>query len=170
MAYDPLDPANFQAGKAVKEELFQKIHDNMESFNTDIEALKQTSIIDIFDIKFGGDITNYTEDEITDRIPVFKAPVSATIVSFVITLLEDSTSGVLEFEIDKSTDNGVNWSPLLNNPVQVSGLTTGSISGVVDWISVAAQNFAQGDLLRLRPTGVQVDQGEFHVSIYGELA
>lgn len=170
MPYVPLDPSNFEAGKPVKEELFQGIHDNMESFNTDIEALKQTATIDVFDIKFGGDISNYTEAQVTERIPVFKAPVSATMVSFVITLLTASTSGTLEIEIDKSTDNGVNWSPLLNNPVAVSGVTVGSVSSTVDWVSVAAQSFAQGDLLRLRPTGIQVDQGEFHVSIYAELA
>lgn len=170
MAYIPLTPADIQAGKPTKEEIFTRIRDNQESFNTDIEALKQTSIIDIFDIKFGGDINNYTEAEIIARIPIFKAPVSATIVSFVITLLTASTSGNLEIEIDKSTDNGVNWSPLLNNPVTVTGTAIGSLSGVVDWVNVAAQSFNQGDLIRLRPTGVQVDQGEFHVSVYGELS
>jgi hypothetical protein len=169
MPYIALDDADIVAGKPTKEEIFQRIKDNQESFNTDIEALKQTAIIDVFDIKFGGDITNYTETEITERIPVFKAPVSATMVSFVITLLEASTSGNLEIEIDSSTDNGVNWTPLLNNPVTVTGTAIGSLSGAVDWTSVAAQSFNQGDLLRLRITGVQVDQGEFHVSIYAEL-
>lgn len=169
MAYVPLTLADIQAGKPTKEEIFTRIRSNQESFNTDIEALKQTSIIDVFDIKFGGDIESYTEAQVTSRIPVFKAPVDATMVSFVITLLAPSTSGSLEIEIDKSTNNGVTWSPLLNNPVTVSGIVTGSLSGTVDWISIASQSFNQGDLLRLRPTGIQVGQGEFHVSIYAEL-
>jgi hypothetical protein len=161
MAYTPLNLADIQAGKPTKEEIFNRIRSNQESFNTDIEALKQTSIIDVFNIKFGGDITNYSESEITERVPVFKAPVSGTMVSFVITLLTPSTSGSIEFDIDISTDNGVNWTPLL---------TVGSLSGSVSWTSPAAQDFNQGDLLRLRPSGLQVDQGEFHVHIYAELA
>ena len=75
----------------------------------------------------------------------------------------------MEFDIEKSTDNGVNWASLLNNPVTVTGVTVGSQSGLVDWIDVPSQSFLQGDLLRITPTGVQVNQGEFHVSIYGEL-
>ena len=169
MAYTALDPSDIEVGKPTKKEIFDQIRTNQESFNTDIEGLKQTATFDIFDIKFGGDISNYSESEITERVPVFKAPVAATIVSFVVTLLTVSTSGTLEFELDKSTDNGVNWTPLLNNPVDLTGLTVGSLSGTVDWVDVPSQSFAQGDLLRLRPTGIQVDQGEFHVSIYGEL-
>jgi hypothetical protein len=169
MPYVALNPADIAAGQPVKEELFTRIRDNQEYFNTTIDGLQQTSIIDIFDIKFGGDISSYSEPEITSRIPVFKAPVDATMTSFVVTLLSPSTSGNLELEIDKSTDNGINWTPLLNNPVTVTGTTTGSLSGIVDWVDVASQSFNQGDLLRLRPTGIQVNQGEFHVSIYGEL-
>jgi hypothetical protein len=170
MPYVPLNATDIEAGKPVKEELFSTIKDNQDYFDSSISALQQGAIVDIFNIKFGGDIENYTEAEITERIPVYKAPVDGTMTSFVITLLTASTSGNLEIEIDKSTNNGVTWNPLLNNPVTVTGATVGSLSGTVDWISPASQDFLQGDLLRLRPTGVQVEQGEFHVSIYGELA
>lgn len=170
MPYVPITLADIQAGKPVKEELFTTIRDNQEYFNSSIDALQQSASIDIFNIKFGGDIENYSEAEITERIPVYKAPIDGTIVSFIITLLSASTSGNLEIEIDKSTDDGVNWTPLLNNPVTVTGNTVGSLSGLVDWVDPSSQEFEQGDLLRLRPTGVQVDQGEFHVAIYGELA
>ena len=170
MAYTALNLADIQAGKPVKEELWEAIRDNQESFNTDIEALKQTSTIDIFDIKFGGDISNYTEAQITERIPVFRAPVGATIVAFKAVLLEASTSGTLEIELDKSTNEGVSWTALLDNPVTITGTTVGSVSGTVDWVDVPSQSFAQGDLLRVRLTGVQTDQGEFHLSIYGEVS
>lgn len=169
MPYTPLNDTDIEAGKPVKEELFQTIKENEETFNTAIDALQQASLVDIFNIKFGGDITNYTEDEIASRIPVYCAPADTTITNFVITLLTASTSGSLEFEIEKSIDNGVNWIALLNNPVTVSGNTIGSQSGLVDWIDVSSQSFEQGDLIRIFPVGVQVGQGEFHVSIYGEL-
>lgn len=170
MAYDAINPSDINAGKAVKEELFTKLRANQEGFNTDIEALKQTSVIDIFDIRFGGEISQYSSSEIANRVPVFKAPVSASFTSFVVTLLEASTSGTLEIEIDKSTDNGINWSPLLSSAVELTGTTVGSVSGSVNWVDLPSQSFAQNDLIRIRITGVQVDQGSFHLSIYGELA
>lgn len=170
MAYDPLVLADIQASKPTKEEIFTKIRDNQESFNTDIEALKQTAIIQIYNIKFGGNISQYSEAEITERVAIFRAPAAATIVSFKAVLLEASTSGTLELEIDRSTDQGINFTPLLDNPVEITGTTIGSVSGVVDFVDVPSQSFAQDNLLRLRITGVQVDQGEFHVSIYAELS
>jgi hypothetical protein len=169
MPYVSLNAADIEAGKPTKEEIFQTIKDNEDYLNDAVAALQQASLVDIFNIKFGGDITNYAESEISQRIPVYKAPADTTIVSFVVTLLQASTSGSLEVEIDKSTDDGVNWTPLLNNPVTVTGTTVGSLSGVVDWVDVPSQSFQQGDLLRVRIEGVQVDQGEFHVAIYGEL-
>ena len=170
MAYVPLNPADIAAGKPTKEELFTTIKANQDDFDSRITAAAGGAVLDIFNIKFGGAITQYTMTEISERIPVYKAPVAGTIVSFVMTLLTASTSGNLEFNIEISTDDGVNWNTLLNNPVQLTGTTVGSLSGTVDWISAASQDFDQGDLLRITPTGTQVDQGEFQVAIYGELA
>ena len=169
MAYTALNTADIAAGKPTKEEIFDTIRSNQESFNTDIEALKQTSTLDMFNVRFSGDINNYSLAEVSGRVPVFRAPVDASIVNFKAVLLEASTSGTLELEIDKSTDEGVNWTPLLNSPVTVTGATVGSISGTVDFVDAASQEFDQGDLIRLRVTGVQVDQGSFHVSISAEL-
>jgi len=169
VAYTPINPADIQAGKPTKEEIFDTIRSNQESFNTDIEGLKQVSTVDIFNVLFSGDINNYSLAEVTDRVPVYRAPVGATIVNFKAVLLEASTSGTLELEIEKSTDEGVNWVPLLNSPVTISGTAVGSISGAVDFTSAAAQDFNQGDLLRIKVTGVQVNQGSFHISVSGEL-
>ena len=170
MAYDPITTGDIVAGKPTKEEIFTKIRANQESFNTDIEALKQTSKIDIFDLRYTGSVEQYTQAELTSLAPVFKAPVAATMVSFVLTLLTASTSGSLQLSLEKSTDNGINWTPLLNNPVEITTSTVGSISSTVDWVDVPSQSFAQNDLLRVLVDGIQVDQGNFHVSIYGEIA
>lgn len=169
MAYTPLNLSDIAAGKPVKEELWDTVRSNQESFNTDIEALKQTSQFDIVDCKITGNPHLYDATELTTRMPVFKSPVDVTITSVVLTLLTASTSGDLELEFDKSTDNGINWTPMLSSPVTLSGTTVGSVSGAVNFVSVALQSLAQNDLMRLRITGVQVDQGEFHISIYGEL-
>lgn len=167
MVYDDIDPADIVAGKPGKEEIFQGIRNNQESFNQDIENLKQTSQFDIFNIKYSGSVNEYSQTELDSLAPTFKAPVSLTITSFVMTLLEASTSGTLEVDLEKSTDNGANWVSMLNSPVQLTGDTVGSISGSVDWDT---QSVSQGNLLRIKITGIQVDQGAFHISIYGELA
>lgn len=170
MAYDPLLPAEIVPGEPTKSEIFTKVLNNQDQFDTDIAALQQTATIDIFDVKYTGEISQYTTAELNERSPMFKAPVSATFVSFVVTLLEASTSGTLEVEVDKSTDNGVNWTPLLSSAVTVTGTTVGSLSGAVNWVDVPSQSFAQNDLIRVRIPGLQVGQGAFHVSIYGELS
>ena len=170
MAYTVIPAGDIVAGKPTKEEIFDQIRTNQEQFNSDIAALQQTATIDIFDFKVSGGINDYTEAGLTVRLPTFKAPVDATFVSFVATLLTASSSGTLEVEMDKSTDNGINWTPLLSSPVEITGTTVGSISGSVNWVSVPLQSFDQNDLLRLRITSVQVNQGDFHISIYGELS
>ena len=170
MAYDPINAADIVAGKPTKEEIFTKIRDNQEQFNTDIQLLQGTAKIDMFNIRFSGKITQYSTAQISSFVPIFKAPVDATFVSVVVTLLTASTSGTLELEIEKSVDDGVNWTPLLSSPVQLTGTTVGSTSGTVNWVDVPSQSFDQNDLIRIQFTGTQVDQGEFHVSIYGELS
>jgi len=170
MAYISITDPQIEIGEATKKELFQKIKDNQEGFNTDIEALKQTSTIDIFNFRLSGALNEYTAAQLTDRAPTFKAPVAATITSFVLTLLTVSTSGDFEVQLDKSTDNGINFTPLLTTPVEITGTTVGSISTTVDFVDIPSQSFAQNDLLRLRVVGVQVDQGEVQISIYGEVS
>jgi len=170
MAYSKIPDALIQIGEPVKKEILQNIQDNQEGFNTDIEALKQTSVFDIFNCKFSGSFVNYSAAELEEFYPVFKAPVGLTMTSFVVTLLKPSTSGTLGITVEKSVDNGVNWVPLLSGPVEVTGLTTGSISGAVNWIDVPSQSVGQNELLRLTMDTLQVDQGDFSVSIYGELS
>lgn len=169
MAYDPVLDAWIQAGKPTREEIFQYLKDNQESFNADIEALKQTAQVDVIDAKVAGNINSYNQAEIQERMPVYKAPVGATITSVVITLLETSTSGTLQVNIEKSIDDGVNWSPILTSPVSVTGTTVGSLSGAVNFIDTPSQSFDQNDLIRITIPGLQVNQGAFHVSIYAEL-
>jgi len=153
-----------------KKYLTRYVQIRSECFNIDIEALKQTSQIDIIDVHIAGEIEDYTQAKIQRRMPVWKAPVSGTMTSVVMSLFETSTSGTLELDIEISTDNGANWSTVLSSNVQLTGTTIGSISGSVNFINAAAQDFAQNDLIRIVIPGLQVNQGAFHVSIYGERA
>jgi len=169
MAYVAVPSASTDAGQPTKEELFKGIVSNQDSFNTDIEALKQTSRVDMIDVVFQGDIEDYTEAEILTRVPIFRSPVNLTMTSVIITLLSVSTSGTLEMELEVSTDNGINFNTVLTSTVDLTGLTIGSLSGAVNFINAAAQDINENDMVRIRFTGVQVDQGDFHVSVYGEV-
>lgn len=169
MAYDPLTAGDLVAGKPTKEEIFTKIRANQEQFNSDIQLLQGTFKIDIFDIKFAGKINQYSASEIATFAPVFKAPTGGSIVSAVITLLSPSTSGTLAMEIENSTDDGVTWNSVLTTPMTLTGTTTGSTTSSISFIT-DGEVFTQNELFRIRFTTAQVDQGEFHVSIYGELA
>ena len=170
MAYLAVPLSWIEAGKATKEEIFRYFRDNQESFNNDIEALKQTAQVDIIDVKVAGDIQQYTTTEIQKSMPVFKSPFDLTITSFVVAALEGSTSGTLQVDLEVSEDNGANWSTRLTTPVELPAGSPGDISGAVNFINVAAQSFNQNDLVRITIPGVAVNQGAFHVSIYGELS
>ena len=170
MPFLPVPPAWIEAGLPTKEELFRYITDNQDSFNTDIEALKQTAVVDIIDSQIAGSVGDYSAAEINTAMPTFKSPVDVNITSVVVSLLEPSTSGVLAIDLERSTDNGANWSSVLSSNVELTGLTAGSISGAVNFINVAAQALSQNDLFRVQVSTLQVGQGSFHVSVYGELS
>lgn len=170
MSFTTIPPSWILAGNPTKEELFQYIKDNQDCFNADIELLKQTSAIDIIDVSIDGFPADYTTSELQEYMPVFRAPVTGTITSVRLALLQASTSGTLQIDLEKSTDNGANWTPLLTTPVAITGTSAGDISGAVNFVNTAAQDFNQNDLIRIVFTGAQVGQGAFHVSVYGELA
>lgn len=167
--FESMPPEWIEAGKPTKEEIFQNIRDNQESFNADIEALKQTSRIDIFDFSVTGYVSSYSTSELQQFLPIFRSPVQLNIVNVLVTLLGTSFSGTLQIQFSKSTDNGVNWSPILTSPVTVTGLTAGSVNPSVSFVDANAQKLDENDMLRLEVAGLQVSQGPFHVSVYGEL-
>lgn len=168
MAYVAVPDSWTNASEPTKEEIFKYLVNNQDSFNTDIEALKQASRIDMFNIIFAGYIEQYSEADILARIPVYRSDVDLTITSVSIVLLENSGSGTLEMDLEVSTDNGVSWSSRFTTTLDLTGTTVGSTTGSVPWINAAAQDINEGDLVRVRLTGAQVDQGDFHVKIYGE--
>lgn len=169
MPYTAMPPEWIEAGKPTKEEIFQNLKENQESFNADIEALKQTSRMDIMDFTVSGYPSSYSSSELQQFLPVFRSPAQLNIVNILITLLGTSYSGNLQLQFYKSVDNGVNWSPVLTTPVQVSGLVAGSINPSVAFVDANSQKLDENDMLRCEIVGLQVSQGAFHISVYGEL-
>ena len=101
---------------------------------------------------------------------MFKAPISGTMTSVVMSVLTASTSGTLSVDIEISTDNGANFSTVLTTAVTLTGTTAGSISGAVNFINEAAQEYNKNALIRIVIQWLHTVQGEFHVRLYGEIA
>lgn len=170
MAYVELDDALIEVGEATKKEIFQRIKDNQVSFNSDIEALKQSSTVSVYNMTISGGL-DYSESQFQSFIPIYEAPVDFGIVGVSFVLLDDSTSGDLEIMLQKSSDDGLNWNNILTTNVAIDGaidgVTAGTRSGAVNFIT-DAQLISQGDLVRFNIKTVQVNQAPFHLSIYGE--
>jgi hypothetical protein len=85
------------------------------------------------------------------------------------TLLTASGSGTLELDVLKSTNNGVTFNTILTDQVALTGLTPGSVSGAVDFISDSAEFFNQGDIIAIELPTRQANQGRVLIEIYAEL-
>jgi hypothetical protein len=163
-----LTAAEIAAGQPTKEEIFEKIKANQEEFETNISNLQASSSkVDVFNLSYSGNMDDYDISDLNDRTPVFKAPSDFSIVQIQSTLLQASTSGTLEFTIERSDDDGQNWTAILTAPVELTGNAVGDTSAAPSFV-VNGEQISQNDLLRITFTGQQVDQGDFQISVYGE--
>lgn len=161
-----LTPAEIAAGQPTKEELFTKIRDNQIEFESNIASLQSgASKTQIFNLAYTGYMDDYDITDLNERTAVFSAPNGFEIVQFKISLLSASVSGTLGVIIEKSTDDGANWTSIMTSTLQLTGTTAGSVSGVPSFSNDAVN---QGDLLRLTFQSQQVDQGDFKITVYGE--
>lgn len=161
-----LTPAEIAAGQPTKEELFTKIRDNQLEFESNIASLQSgASKTQIFNLAYTGYMDDYDITDLNERTAVFSAPNGFEIVQFKISLLSASVSGTLGVIIEKSTDDGANWTSIMTSTLQLTGTTAGSVSGVPSFSNDAVN---QGDLLRLTFQSQQVDQGDFKITVYGE--
>jgi len=170
MPYMPIPAAWIEAGKPTKEEIFEYLSSNQESFNADIELLKQSSTISVFNARIHGSFSEYDEAELVNILPVFRAPVTATITEVRLAGLESGNgSGTLSIQLDKSTDGGFIWNPILAAPVTMSAFNAGGSSGGVSFVTGGA-DFSQNDMIRIRIISSTSTLKSFHINVYGELA
>lgn len=169
MAYTTIPPEWIEAGEPTRKELFERIKDNQDFFDEAVDSLSQTSKVSMFNLTIGGEINQYTLAQINERMPVYAAPLGARIVEVKATLLSASGSGTFAFDIQKSTDNGVNFNTILTADVTLTGTAVGSQSGAVNFISAVTQEFEQGDFIKVVIEGVKASQGDVLLEIYSEL-
>lgn len=168
MAYTALNTTDIEAGKPVKEEIFDQIRTNQEHFNSELTGLSGTSKVDIFNMRLIGDMSHYSISGLNTRLPVFRAIQDADpgVIEFKATLLTASSSGTLTLDLQKSTNDGVSYSSILAAPITLTGTTAGSQSSTPTF---ADATFNQGGMFRVIITTIQSGQGQIHISAYGEL-
>lgn len=170
MAYTAVPDEWIEAGKPTRTEIFQRLKDNQDLFDAQIQLLQGTAKIDMINVAYEGNINDYTVAQMNARAPVYRCVAAGSIVNFSFSLLEASGSGTLAIKLQKSTDNGANFSDILTAPVELTGTAAGSLSGAVSFPDIPSQQFQQNDMIRVEITGKKVNQGAFHVALYGELS
>ena len=169
MAFLPIPAAWIEAGKPTKEEIFQYLVDNQESFNADIELLKQTSRISIFNTRIHGSFREYSEAQLLEILPVFRAMATGFITEVRLAQLGTDATGTFTVQFDKSIDGGSSWLPILSTPVVLTLGSPGNSSTGVNFVT-GGENFNQNDMIRVRLLGSSGTPESFHINVYGELA
>lgn len=171
-------PADWiEAGKAIKKRLFTRIKENFDDHETRINAMEGGAAkIEVFNFEVMGYINNYTAAELT-QIGTFRATIPFTITDAVLTLMNSPSSptsttvGILEIDIEKSTDSGLTWNTILSSRPQIgNGVNaTGSKSGVIVFID-GEEAVAIDDMIRVNISSKKDTQGSFHILVYGEVS
>lgn len=187
MSYIPLDSADLEVGKPIKKKLFTRILNNEEDHESRLDNLEQgVGKIIVADFEVTGYISHYKDTELV-AIATHKAPARYNLVEFSVTIMDSpngfnsvgvpvvsSTSGVLELDLRKSVDGGVNYysictiKPAILDGYAGAGLSSNSaVGGRACVFSELTVN--QDDMLRLDVKGMKDKQGTFSISIYGTL-
>lgn len=168
MAYVTIPSGDLDVGDPIKKDIMDLIKDNLDDHETRINSIEggfnKVSV-------FNGKVANaglYTSASTLEGLDVYTAPQAFTLTSAIVTVDVAGTSGTLEIDVQKSTDDGASWATVFSTKPSVAfgaGNNSVSTNAVFSVTSVAA-----GDLLRLDISGFQVPQRAFWVYVIGELS
>lgn len=178
MGFTVIPQSWLDVGRAIKKELFQAIKDSLDDHETRVNALEQGfNKVEIFNFEIIGYINNYTALELTG-IGTWRAPSDCIIVDAKLMLLNSascptvsSSLGVLSIQLEKSSDNGVTWTPILVSRPSIGdgSYITGSESGLFTFIT-GGENMLEGELLRVNIYSKKDSQGSFIINVIGEVS
>lgn len=176
MTYTTIDPNDIEVGKPTKKKIFQTIKDNLDDHETRIDSLQAgASKIEVFNFEVFGYINDYNINELTS-VGIYEAPAAFTLSTITISLqnnpqfLQSSSDGVLEVDLQKSTDNGVTWNTILNTKPSIGvGVSATGSKSTNGSINSGLNSINQGDLLRVSITSLKNNQGSFNITAYGDL-
>ena len=169
MAYNPLTDSEISVGKAIKQELFQKIKDSLESHESRITALSTGGgKIEVFnaDVRvgsYGNTITGIIYHEVLQDI---------NLVECAIQIFEKGgiSTGVLSIDVKRnSTPNDIGMTSVFTSAPSVDFSTASDYHRSTGTFNVSLQNVTKGTILRLDVTSMPVGLGTFRIILIGEV-
>lgn len=177
MAFTVIPTSWIEVGKSLKKELFDAIKNSLDDHETRIDNVEQgLSKIELFNFEVIGYISHYSNLELIG-IGTYRAVNNISITDAKITILNSgssplttSSSGVLSIDLEKSSNNGLTWTSILETYPNIPDGTyvTGSTSGAFSFIT-NGELISADELVRVSIKTRKDSQGSFLISVYSEL-
>ncbi len=155
MVYDPIDDAEIEAGQPTKQELWNKVQDDLDDHEARIQAVETGSLTTFLDMEFPvvGDYSIYGA---RDGLSIHRVSVAITILAGRVMVFTAGSAGTTEIDIEFKRGGGA-WTSLFNTkPSVASGAGDFAVSsnGVLNSSNV---DLEVGDLIRLNIDSVQTN-------------
>ena len=161
-------------GKAIKKSLIQAFDDGLvdhESRITNVEG--NVARIEVFHFEVMGYVNHYSADELT-QIGTHRATNDFDISEIKMVIMdaasgrETSTTGIMELDIEKSTDGGVTWNSILDvTPKIADGIDGKGTESSLAEFKTNGEEIYESELLRVNVLQKKDIQGSFLILVYG---
>ena len=186
MAFTEYTSEEIEVGKSIKKSLWDKLKNNFSDHELRIYDVEQNSgKVVVANFSVTGYISHYESPELVD-ILTFRAPAAFELIEFSITLTDStnafnsvgvpvvsSTVGLLELNIQKSINNGIDYVEILSTKPSIAdgrngkGLSSNDAGNTPAFFNDVSVK--QDDLLRIDVTSLKDITGSFQVTCYGEI-
>lgn len=156
MAFTSISSTLINVGKAVKREIFTLIKDNFDDHESRLIAVEFQQAANYI---FNGDISLVGIDEYDPTVFYYKTPTALQLsdVTGQLFTKQSISSGILSFDIEKSTDtNNSNFVSCLNSDLSFNFATDAEYSSKQGDINGSTSVLNAEDILRIKFTSVPI--------------
>lgn len=172
MAFVPINPADVLTGEPVTTDLGQLIKENFDDHESRILALDTLNTVQLFDLTV---IRPQNAALINRNIPVYRASFALRLTGFSLSfpgMFPGDTfngTGTLNIQLEKSTDNGSNWSSILSAPITATTQQVGDVITTINY-TLGQDELNAGDMLRFQYVvgSIRAVEPNHHLVILGE--
>jgi hypothetical protein len=157
--FTPLTSAEIAAGKPTKQEIFQKLLDDLNDLDTRLTTVEGvTNVFPPIVFEVTGPVPPVV---VKNALMEYRMPLQANILAVRVFVETAGTAGTLQIDIKKKAPGGT-FATVLSAPISAA-YTTGNEYLVSGTVSAAAVSV--GDIVALDVTGIQTSMSTFHVYI-----
>jgi hypothetical protein len=168
----PISAADVDVGRPTKKEIFERTRCNFDDHETRIANIESgiAKVVIFDDYVLNG--VQYSSSSFIEDVDMVISPVTFTLTTAVLTVLQSGTSGTFEIDILKGPDSDrANATTIFDTRPSVdfsAGDHSKSVNAVFS--SPSGTDVTQNDHLFLDITSFQPGGKRFHVLLYGELS